>query len=126
MDECLDIGSLVAFMSVLVLVHLSLGAVFVSWAFFQKIDGPKHPAQGWRDHFVWVSLGMCALAVACDASSLFGQELPSAYIPKLTVASPVFLWAAFVLALTGRGPGRSLLTIASGLLLVLSLPFFLP
>jgi hypothetical protein len=108
-SECIEMSVVALYIFDLALVKLSLGAIFLVWVLVHKLHNSKNQARDWREHFIWVSLGMFALAVDCDARFLFGWHALSALRPEHMGANLFFLSVTFALALAGKGHGRDLL-----------------
>jgi hypothetical protein len=112
MEECIDIGSLALFISVLVLVHLSLVAVSVIRVFFKKLDKFRNRSQWWQAHIAWVPVGM-GLWLSLVMRGLVRTVFPVGLHTQTHSWRTCFLVRSFALALIGTGPGRSLVCRAS-------------
>jgi hypothetical protein len=122
----MEIGYVSSLITVLVWSHVALGAVFLVCALFEKLRGRGRSNSGRRGRCIWLSLGMFALAAVCDVWFLRTQADGSASSSRFAFATLFLLCASLAFAGVGKGPGRSVLAVASALLAMLWLPLILP
>jgi len=120
----MEIGYVSSLITVLVWSHVALGAVFLVCALSEKLRGRGRSNPGRRGRCIWLSLGMFALAAVCDMWFLRTQADGSASSSRF--ATLFLLCASLAFAGVGKGPGRSVLAVASALLAMLWLPLILP
>lgn len=102
--------------------QLALGVIVLVWVLARKLQTRNADR---RTRYIWASLGMLALATACDGWFLLGPNLSRAFGRELASFSLGCLGVVFVLALAGKGPGRVFLAVASVFLSIGWLPFIL-
>jgi hypothetical protein len=125
MEAGTGMGEAVGILIFVLLAQLVLGLIVLVWVLARKLRTPDAVSADRRTRYIWASLGMLALATACDGWFLFGHNLSRAFSRDLASFSLGCLGIAFALALAGKGPGRVFLAVASLFLGVGWLPFIL-
>ena len=111
---------------IFIVLQMALGIFFIAWLWIARVRSAKKGGEGRRDRLLWAAVISFTVGVFIDFYFMLarGTFVHHGRVSVLTSFSLACL--AVVFALLGKGRGRMVTIVASGLLAISWLPFILP